>query len=135
MPLAELAQRIKNGTDIGEIDFPLFDGKTVRLTNLQLDYIAPDEGVIYAKIVGEPGGGDAQLSYVGSALSGRIHLPSRNLFYNIRNASEPTTAPDGTQSASSFLTQEDPKKMPVCGTCAAQAKTAATPRPKPSANR
>jgi hypothetical protein len=132
-PLAELGRRVKNGGESGEIVFPLFDGKTVRLTDLQLDYISPDEGVFYAKVAGEPGGGDAQLSYVGSALSGRVHLPTQNLFFNIRNGGEPSTAPDGSTIASSYLTQEDPAKMPVCGVCAAYANASAKLQTKPRA--
>jgi hypothetical protein len=106
--LADIGKNFRAG-DTLEISFPLFDGKSVSLSIQKFDRFGADEGVFFAKVAGEPGGGDAQLSYVGDVFSGRIHLPSQNLFFNIRH---------GGTAGSSYLTQEDPSKMPVCGTCA-----------------
>lgn len=90
------------------LGFPLFDGKSVRLGSLRHQSMGADQGVVFAKADGEPEGGHVLLSYVGTALAGMIHLPSRGEFYEIR------TAPDGK---SHLLTQLDPNKMPVCGGC------------------
>lgn len=90
------------------IHFPLFDDKFVRLQSLRHQSMGSNQGVVFAEAEGEPEGGHILLSYVGTALAGMIHLPSRGEFYEIR------TAPDGQ---SHILTQLDPAKMPVCGTC------------------
>ncbi|MDR3229779.1 MAG: hypothetical protein LBT53_10335 [Puniceicoccales bacterium] len=120
--LADLGKRFQT-EPVVEMDFPLFDGRVVRLTQFTYESVAPNEGVFYAKIFGEPGGGDVQLSYVNSAFSGRVHLPSRDEYYSIRFGGSDNGV------TRSFLTQEDPKLMPVCGTCAAGG-TAKTPKIK-----
>lgn len=91
------------------LSFPLFDDKSVRLQSLRHQLMGADQGVVFAKAEGEPEGGHVLLSYVGTALAGMIHLPSRGEFYEIR------TAPDGR---SHILAQLDPDKMGVCGGCA-----------------
>jgi hypothetical protein len=68
-----------------------------------------EQGVVFAKVDGEVEGGHVLLSYVGTALAGMIHRPSRKEFYEIR------TAPDGR---SHILTQLDPDKMGRCAGCA-----------------
>lgn len=88
--------------------FPLFDGRSIRLGALRHQSMGTDQGVVFAEADGEPDGGHVLLSYVGTALAGMIHLPSRSEFYEIR------TAPDGR---SHILTQLDPDKMPVCAGC------------------
>lgn len=89
--------------------FPLFDGRSIRLGALRHQSMGADQGVLFAEADGEQEGGHVMFSYVGTALAGMIHLPSRSEFYEIR------TAPDGR---SHILTQLDPDKMPVCGGCA-----------------
>jgi hypothetical protein len=90
------------------LGFPLFDGRFVHLQALRHQSTGIDQGVVFAKAEGEPEGGHVLLSYVGTALAGVIHLPSRGEFYEIR------TAPDGR---SHILTQLDPTKMGACGAC------------------
>jgi len=91
------------------LDFPLFDGRFVQLKALRHQSMGTDQGVVFAKVDGEVEGGHALLSYVGTALAGMIHLPSRRECYEIR------TAPDGR---SHILTQINPDKMGTCGGCA-----------------
>jgi hypothetical protein len=88
--------------------FPLFDGRFIRLSALRHQSMGADQGVVFAKADGEVEGGHVLLSYVGTALAGMIHLPSRGEFYEIR------TGPDGR---SHILTQLDPHKMGACGEC------------------
>jgi hypothetical protein len=90
------------------LSFPLFDGKSVHLKALRHQSMGTEQGVVFAEADGELEGGHVLLSYVGTALAGMIHLPTRNEFYEIR------TAPDGR---SHILTQLNPEKMPVCRGC------------------
>jgi len=91
------------------LHLPLFDDKFVELKALRHQSMGKEQGVVFAKVDGEVEGGHVLLSYVGTALAGMIHRPSRKEFYEIR------TAPDGR---SHILTQLDPEKMGRCAGCA-----------------
>lgn len=99
-----------NGTEHPKsLGFPLFEGRSLKLTHLRHQSMAADRGVVMAKAASVSDGGHILLSYVGDALAGAIHLPSRNEFYEIR------TAPDGV---SHILSRIDPSMMPPCQGCA-----------------
>jgi hypothetical protein len=110
--VSEFGRRYKD-EPFKEMEFPLFDGESVQLTDVELRVLSPNEGVFLAKVKGDPSGGHFMLSYVGNAVSGTLHIPSQDRYFFIRNAS-----PDGAVQSFNFLAQVDPDKMPKCGTCA-----------------
>jgi hypothetical protein len=94
------------------IEFPLFDGDSITLTNFQYrPQNAPNKGAFLGEVKGE-NSGHALLAYVNNALVGTIHIPSQARYYEIRN-----NTPDGGAVSQVFLAQLDPAKMPACGTC------------------
>jgi hypothetical protein len=110
--LFDIGSAVRKGNPLpAEIEFPLFDGKSVTLNNLRFrPQRLTSDGVFLAGIKGEDLGSHALLSYANNALTGEIHGPSGS--YTIRN----NTPKDGTASQI-FLEQLDPSKMPPCGTC------------------
>lgn len=94
-----------------EMEFPLFDGESLRLTDLRHTRIDRNSGVFTGKVKGEPGS-HVVLGYVGLAESGSIHRPATGDYYEVRTADE---------SGASYLTKVDPSKVPPCATCLAQA--------------
>jgi hypothetical protein len=120
-----IGNRVRSGEPApAEVEFPLFDGKSVTLTDFEYHpQSLPNEGVFFAKVKGDVSGNHVLFSYVNNALVGAIHVPSLDLFFDIRNA----TAQGGAASEI-FLAQLNPAKMPVCGTCrpAANGGTAGT---------
>jgi hypothetical protein len=86
------------------MDFPLFDGESVRITSHSLQALDARSGVFTARVEGAP---DAEviLSYVGNAIAGSIYIHSAGRYFDIRNGGE----------NKNYLTQIDPKKMPRCG--------------------
>ena len=79
---------------IDRLDFPLFDGQQVHLTDITHKPHDATAGVFFAKVEGEPHGGHVVLAYVNNALAGSIHLPTKGLYFEIRNA----TPQGGAQS-------------------------------------
>jgi hypothetical protein len=120
----DIGTRVRNGDPPpSELEFPLFDGNTVTLTDFEFRPQAlPNEGVFFAKVKNDPLGGHVIFSYVNNALAGSIHSPAVSAFYEIRNAT-----PQGGATSQVFLTQFDPAKMPRCGTCQPVPKTGAAP--------
>ncbi|MDR1497469.1 MAG: hypothetical protein LBS59_03515 [Puniceicoccales bacterium] len=109
-----IGERVKNGSTIETLEFPLFDGESVQLANFEYrPQGGPNEGVFFASIKGEANRDHVLFSYVNNALTGTIHIPSQNRYYDIRNAT-----PQGGAKSQIILTQLDPAKMPRCGTCA-----------------
>lgn len=99
-----------------EIEFPLFDGVTVTVVNLEFrPQHRPNRGVFFGEVKGV--GGHVIFSYVNNALSGAIHAHNGAGYYEIRNAT-----PQGGDSSAIFLARLDPEKMPVCAVCAEHEK-------------
>jgi hypothetical protein len=120
--LSESFLRIGNSIRDGapppsEIEFPLFDGNTVTLTDFKLIPFAPkNEGVFSAKVKGVETTHHVFLSYVNNTLNGEIHVPAAvpaaSRYYEIRNAATPA----GADITRTFLAQIDPSRL-KCGEC------------------
>lgn len=91
-----------------ELEFPLFDDKRVRFTNVAHRTLGKESGVFTARVAGDAKASHVVLSYVRGAVSGTIHSPSKGLFFEIRNASGENQ---------SYLSEINPEEMPECGTC------------------
>jgi hypothetical protein len=120
----DIGNRVRNGEPPpSELEFPLFDGNAVTLTDFEYrPQGLADEGVFFAKVKGEAAGGHVLFSYVKNALVGTIHVPSHSFYYEIRN-----NTPQGGAASQIFLAQLDPIKMPRCGTCQPASGGAAPP--------
>jgi hypothetical protein len=110
----DIGTRVRNGEPPpSELEFPLFDGNSITLTDFEYRPQAnPNEGAFFAKVKGEPEGGHVLFGYVNNALVGTIHVPSKSFYYEVRN-----NTPQGGAASQVFLAQLDPAKMPRCGTC------------------
>jgi len=125
MELREPLLAIGNGIRAGgappaEIVFPLFDGENITLTNIRFKPQRDDVAGVFIGQVADASGSatpysHALLSYYNGALVGDIHTADGRVFA-IRNVnSEREAVPAGVNAI--YLAQNDPAKMPVCGTC------------------